>query len=259
MTTAPTPREVAAAWPVERLDLALVVVDVVDSTQRLARSLLDRLRADDETPPPTLFVALAQSAGRGRRGREWASAPGLGLWATLLFATEPEALPSLPARAALALAQALGEVLPAVRIKWPNDFVVGRLKLGGLLVDAVQRPGEPAWALLGFGLDLAHRREELPGDFATSLGLERPGETPDLADWTARCASALWPRVTTVEEGWLARYAALSAHSAGDALACDLEAERIEGRFAGFAANGGLLLDTAGGRRNISAGEVFAW
>jgi BirA family biotin operon repressor/biotin-[acetyl-CoA-carboxylase] ligase len=256
---APTPRDIAAAWPTELLGLALYVVDSVDSTQRLARTLLDRLQADDEEPPPTLFVAVAQGSGRGRRGRSWESAPGRGLWATLLFSTSPEELGTLPLRAALALAETLRDELPAVRIKWPNDLVVDHRKLAGLLVDVVQRPPDWPWALLGFGVDLAHRKGELPGDFATSLWLELGGTAPSLPAWTARCAGALWPRLATAEAGWLARYRSLSAHAPGDRLECDLESERVTGRFAGFEENGCLMLDTAGGRRSISAGEVFAW
>lgn len=259
MRRPPTPREVAAGWPTDLLGLALCVVDSTDSTQRLARSLLDRLLADDEAPPPTLVVAIGQRSGRGRRGRSWESAPGLGLWATLLLSVPAEELGTLPLRAALALADALLGELPALRIKWPNDLVVGHRKLAGLLVDAVQRPPGAPTALLGFGVDLAHRAEELPGSFATSLWLERGGEAPSLPFWTARCAAALWPRLASAEAGWLERYRELSAHLAGDPLECDLEGERLRGRFAGFEANGSLVLETGEGRRSISAGEVFAW
>jgi len=256
---APTPRDFAAAWPTELLGLALYVVDSVDSTQRLARTLLERLQADGEEPPSTLVVAVAQSSGRGRRGRSWQSAAGRGLWATLLFSTSPEALGSLPLRAALALAETLRDELPGIRIKWPNDLVVDHRKLAGLLVDVVHRPPQRPWALLGLGIDLAHRKSELPGVFATSLWLERGGAVPSLQDWTARCAAALWPRLASVEAGWLGRYRSLSAHAPGDRLECDLESERVAGDFAGIQENGSLMLDTAGGRRSISAGEVFAW
>ena len=253
--------DIAAAWPRELLGVALLVVDGVDSTQRLARALLDRQLAEDEDPLPLLVVALEQSAGRGRRGRGWISAPGAGVWASLLVGIPTESLPTVPMRSAAALAVALEESAPGlrIRIKWPNDLVIGRRKLGGILVDVTSRPGGRSFAIVGFGVNVRQAEEELPLAGAISLRVAlRGGEPPALGELVARCARGLW-RTLGREVEWLDRYRALSAHVEGDELACDLDGERVSGRFLGFDERGFLRLETERGERRISSGDVFRW
>jgi BirA family biotin operon repressor/biotin-[acetyl-CoA-carboxylase] ligase len=251
--------DVAAAWPRELLPVALVAHETLDSTQRLARELLDRHLAEDETPPICCVLALEQSQGRGRRGRSWESASGLGVWATLELAMPPAALGAAPLRAALALGEALAIVAPALRLKWPNDLVVADRKLGGVLVESVQRDGR-AWALVGFGIDLEHGEAELPTPQATSLrllGVSAPERA--LATWAPRAIAAVWRELSGEAGDWLVRYRALSAHVAGDALRCDLDGERIDGRFVEVDGSGALHLRCADGERVVTSGDVYAW
>ena len=157
--------ELAEAWP-ERLtpDVSLLALREVDSTQRLARTLLDRHFAEQEEPHPYAVVAAAQGAGRGRAGRVWQSAAGLGVWASLALPVDQRNLQSLPMRIGVALAECVNRTLgtETCRLKWPNDLVVGRRKLGGLLVDAVSRPDGEGWAIAGFGH--ARVRQSRTGD-----------------------------------------------------------------------------------------------
>jgi len=251
--------DVAAAWPRELLPVALVAHEEIDSTQRLARELLDRHLAEDETPPTCCVLALAQSSGRGRRGRSWESARGLGVWATLVLAMRPESLGAAPLRAAVALAETLAAAVPAVRLKWPNDLVVGERKLGGILVESVQRDGR-AWALVGFGVDLGHGAEELPTERATSLRLlgVAAGDRA-LADWAPRLVAAIWRELAGEPGDWLARYRARSAHAPGDRLRCDLDGAEVDGRFVEVDASGALRLRCDDGERTITSGDVYAW
>jgi len=255
----PTLSDLAAGWPRELLDVALVACESVDSTQRLARTLLDRHLAEDETPPACCVLALTQTRGRGRRGREWASAEGLGVWATLLLAAPVETLGAAPLRAAVALGEALAPAVPALRLKWPNDLVAGERKLGGILVECVQRDGR-AWLLVGFGVDLGHGEDELPGPQATSLRrLGVPAAERRLVDWAPRLVASVWRELSGAPGDWLARYRALSAHAPGDLLRCDLDGEALEGRFVGVEPDGALRLRCAEGERLLTSGDVYAW
>jgi BirA family biotin operon repressor/biotin-[acetyl-CoA-carboxylase] ligase len=256
----PTTEGIAAAWPRELVDLALLVVDRVDSSQRLARTLLERLLAEDETPPPCCILALEQTGGRGRRGRSWASAAGLGVWATVTAGVEPSELSSLPLRAAAALATELATKVPRVRVKWPNDLVVDGRKLGGVLVEAVSRQPSSAWAMIGFGVNAGHDEGELPTPQATSLRvLGVDGTERRLEHLAPRLAGAVWSETRGERAGWLDAYRARSAHRPGDHIECDLEGERVAGDLVGFDAHGALRLRTASGERAVAAGDVFAW
>lgn len=161
----------------------------VDSTNLRARAL-----AAAGAPHGTLVTAREQTAGRGRQGRAWSAPPGRALIASLVV-RDPPAL--LPLAAAAAVAQVAGA---DARIKWPNDVLVGPdgRKVAGILVEG--RPQE-GWAVLGLGLNVAVRPDDLPPelrDRAGSLGRDPSeleavlGELLDaLAQWLSAPADAV--------------------------------------------------------------------
>jgi BirA family transcriptional regulator, biotin operon repressor / biotin---[acetyl-CoA-carboxylase] ligase len=95
-----------------------------------------------ELPIGSVVVADHQTAGRGRLDRSWESSPGTALLAS--FVLRPNPLLSLAA--GVAAAEACGS---GVRLKWPNDLVLGGAKLGGILVEAT-----PSKAICGIGINL---------------------------------------------------------------------------------------------------------
>ncbi len=263
MSSSVSPALLGKAWPKSLLlDVSLLAVDRISSTQILSRKLLDRHLAEDEDPKSFAVVALEQTAGRGRHGRDWASARGLGVWASLVLAVDAEVAPSLPMRAAIALAEVLGEASGrSCGIKWPNDLMIGRRKIGGLLVDLVASTPGPAWAIVGFGLNHGHEASELPTSAATSLRLEsRHAALPSLAEVAARAIAAVFGECgPSRRRDWLDRYRRLSVHSAGSLMVCNLAEGSVEGRFVDFDQNGFLQLEVESGRRSIRSGEVFSW
>jgi BirA family transcriptional regulator, biotin operon repressor / biotin---[acetyl-CoA-carboxylase] ligase len=117
-----------------------------------------------------VVVAEQQSAGRGRLDRAWVSPARAGLTlSVLLRPTRPQAQwPWLPLTAGLAVASALREQAEVEAVlKWPNDVLVGEKKLCGVLAEVVH----PDALVLGIGLNVTTRAQELPHDGATSLRL----------------------------------------------------------------------------------------
>ena len=118
--------------------------------------------------PPLWVLADRQTAGRGRAGRAWASQPG-NLFASLLVSTScPPALAgqlSLVAGVAAidAIRRAAGQAPPAgLRLKWPNDILVGTAKTGGILVESTTRSsGAERLAIIGIGLNLVSAPDDL--------------------------------------------------------------------------------------------------
>lgn len=145
---------------------------VVDSTNLRARQL-----AAAGAPHGTLVTAVEQTAGRGRQGRAWSAPPGRALLMSVVLRDPP---PLLSLAAAAAVAELAGE---GARVKWPNDVLVGdpaTRKVAGILAEG--RPQE-GWAVLGIGLNVAVRPEDLPEelrDRAGSLGLEPRDVEPTL-------------------------------------------------------------------------------
>jgi BirA family biotin operon repressor/biotin-[acetyl-CoA-carboxylase] ligase len=237
----------------------LLLADTVDSTQRWARTLLDVCLADEDEPEPFVCAALEQWAGRGRDRRNWESAAG-GIYATLVLRVDsPAGLQSVPAKAAIGLARAVNPILGGTcRIKWPNDLVVGRRKLGGILVDAVTSAEGATWALVGFGLNHSQREFGSAADVATSLATEVRLRLPFFEELFADVVAAV---VRSVEgaNGWLDAYRELSAHASGDPIRARMPDRAVEGKFLGFDENGFLIVEAAGGNEVLRTGEVFSW
>ena len=235
-----------------------VWLDQVDSTNEEARR-----RALEGETGPVWIAARRQTAGRGRRGRAWTSDSG-NLFATGLFTLDktPAEAAQLSFAAALAAASvcdaALGDP-SRTRLKWPNDVLVDGRKACGLLLESGQRlvPGNNRgiWLAVGVGINLASAPEDVERP-ATHLGASLH---PDAALETLSAAFqthlARWLEAgfDPIRNAWLAR-----AHGLGDPCEARLDGETVRGVFADLGHDGALRLDLAGGgRRYISAGEVF--
>ena len=236
----------------------LVALDEADSTNAEAQR-----RAASGAPAGTLIWARRQTAGRGRRGRAWQSPPGNLAFSLLLRpAVAPAAAATLGFVAGLALVDAIDGLLPAgrsSRLKWPNDVLVDGRKLAGILLESEGARADRLDALiLGLGVNLASHppESEFPAtDLRSACGVDL---APDalLADFAARL-EAWMQRLAAdgfapLRAAWRAR-----AHGLGRPIRVRLPRETLTGIFADLDAAGFLLLDAPGGRRLVSAGDVF--
>ena len=160
-------KEIAACLPRERQNWH--VFDTVDSTNLVCKRMAAEGAADG-----TVVIADGQTAGRGRLGRNFQSATGLGLYLSVLWRPEtaPQQWMALPALGAVAAVRAVERVCGLrCAIKWPNDLVLGGKKVGGILTESVLLPGQAA-VVLGIGINISHRAEDFAGevrDLAASL------------------------------------------------------------------------------------------
>lgn len=156
-------------------------------------------------PHGMVVTASAQSAGRGRQGRTWSAPPDTALLLSVVLRGSGGAFALLPLAAAVAVAEVCGD---GAQIKWPNDVLIDGRKVCGILAEG--RPQE-GWAVLGIGLNVALRVEDLPPELhatATTLGLPASELEPTLA----RVCAAL-ERVLALDSSAL-----LEAYRARDGL-----------------------------------------
>ncbi len=122
-----------------------------------------------------LAIAEEQTAGRGRRGRQWVSPPKSGIWMSFLLRPElePEQASMLTLVAAMACAKAIGDELSIdVQIKWPNDIVAGGRKVTGILTEMSTEMTYINYVVVGIGINA--NMKEFPDELqstATSLAL----------------------------------------------------------------------------------------
>ncbi len=140
--------------------------DVVDSTSERAFAEIAAARARNMD----VHVARGQTIGRGRLGRAWDSPPGAGLYASFVLMPpgpwNPAALTIALGLSVLDVVHDLGATHAA--LKWPNDVVVDRAKLAGVLAETRDLdPRRPCY-VAGIGVNVARR------DFPAALVAERP-------------------------------------------------------------------------------------
>ena len=185
--------------------------------------------------------AREQLQGRARRGRGWHSPPG-NLYCSVLLRPDckPAAAGQISFVAALAMGDAVLESAPSLKglhLKWPNDLIVNRRKLAGLLLEsAITADGAVDWVVVGTGVNLDSHPEEV--DYpATDLAAEghrgglgsccrgrclkatRPGSTIGLAVWRVR-------GFAPIREAWQDR-----AFGIGETITVRLDREIVIGRF----------------------------
>jgi BirA family biotin operon repressor/biotin-[acetyl-CoA-carboxylase] ligase len=219
-----------------------------------------RRRAEAGAKAGLVVMANQQTRGRGRHGRGWISPAG-NLYASVLL---PSAGPltasaQLSFVAGLALADALERHAPQgtpIRLKWPNDVLIGRAKVAGILLETV---AAASGVVVGTGVNIVSCPSNTPYP-ATSLDAEGFAPTTprtllgsylaELDRWFRQwCESGFAPLRTA----WCARSLGL-----GEEIRLRLEREDLLGRFVDVTATGSLLLDLgAGGQREIAAGDVF--
>ena len=205
-------------------------------------------------PAWSAVSATVQTAGRGRTGRHWVSDEG-GVWLSAVVPTPGDParwalLPLAAGRAVLAAARDLG--VEGARLRWPNDILVGRRKLAGILVDRFSADA----AVVGIGLNVSNQPATVDEALATEVTrlADLLPAAPARAGLLVRLLAALTREHHRLEVGdvaglcrdlnaaWVYRHAHVTLASGQGA---------INGHFEGIDSHGSLLLRGAGGEWRV--------
>ena len=173
--------------------------DSIDSTNDEAKRM-----ALAGAPHGTVLIADHQTGGHGRLGRSFHSPEGVGIYMTILLRPDchPQELMHLTCATAVAMCDAV-EQSAGFRpgIKWTNDLVSGKRKLGGILTGMALNPnGKVDYAIIGIGINCCQTAADFPEDIsgmAASLSMIT-GNTVDRAKVSAAMMEALWKMDATL-------------------------------------------------------------
>jgi BirA family biotin operon repressor/biotin-[acetyl-CoA-carboxylase] ligase len=236
----------------------ILALDEIDSTNAGGRR-----RAEAGETGPLWIIAARQTAGRGRRGRDWRTAEG-NLAASLLMLTErtPADAAQVSFVAALAASDLARSCLPAqrVRLKWPNDLLVDGRKAAGVLIESGLHASGRLWLVVGVGVNLVHApiladRPATSFAEAGAASVLTPREALDRLAASFAGWLGLWndQGFAVIAEAWTAR-----AYGLGEPCIARLNAETVEGIAEGLDVDGALRLRRVDGVvRRITAGDVF--
>jgi len=236
----------------------LVVADVLDSTNA---EVLRRMK--EGAGSGLVCVAEQQTAGRGRRGRNWVSPLASNIYLSLSweFAGEPAKLEGLSLAVGVAVAEALRSAgVPGIGLKWPNDVLAGGAKLGGILVEMIAGADNTCRVVVGIGLNVnmpQHAIAEIDQswtDVKTAMGgdVSRNALLISLLD-------QLLPLLDGFEVGgftpWRERWCGLDAFAGREVIVTSGE-QSTAGIARGIDQSGALVLETALGSQVFHGGEV---
>lgn len=231
----------------------------VSSTNDWARQM-----AEEGAPEGTLALADAQTAGRGRRGRQWSSPDGENVYMSLILRPRirPENAAQLTLVMGLSAAQGIREALELpVQIKWPNDLVIEGKKICGILTEMSAGQEGIRFVIIGIGINVnnAGFPEELR-ERATSLKLEKGVdiEKKKIMDVVITAFSRNYDEFVKTEDlsGLVEEYNQILANKDRQVKVLDPKAP-FEGVARGINTSGELLVERDNGKVTaVYAGEV---
>jgi BirA family biotin operon repressor/biotin-[acetyl-CoA-carboxylase] ligase len=237
------------AWPVH-------IFDSIDSTNAEALRLIEASCA-----APFVVVAEQQTAGRGRRGRKWISPFAQNVYYSLVLRIEGglRQLEGLSLVVGLAVIQALRESgVQGAALKWPNDVLVGRKKISGILLELVGDPADICHVVLGIGINVNMQKADEVDQQWTSMQLET-GSPIDRNHLVARLGSQLQ---NYLDRHKIAGFSGLQEEWEqhhlwqGKPVSLIAGVNRIDGVVLGVDRQGALRLDVDGVEKIYSGGEL---
>lgn len=239
----------APQWPV-------FVYETIDSTNAEALRLVGQGRS-----APFLVVAESQTAGRGRRGRQWVSPFAENLYYSLVLRVDGgmrqlEGLSLVVGLAVMRSLQALG--VRGIGLKWPNDVLVGDQKIAGILLELIGDPADICHVVMGVGINVNMQANTEVDQLWTSVKRET-GKGVDRNHLVAilsrqlgqelerhrRHGFAVFREEWEQAHAWQNREASLIAGST-----------RVDGTVRGIDAQGALRLEIDGIEKSFSGGEL---
>lgn len=228
----------------------------VSSTNDLASAV-----AEAGFPEGFVVIANAQTAGRGRHGRSWASPPGAGLYFSTILRPLAAAVPLLTIAAGVAVAEGVQSATGLeCTVKWPNDVYVGDQKLGGVLAEADSETHVINYVILGIGINVMPA--SYPPDVAaraTSIE-DQLGRGIDRGLLLAECLASLAARYADLQEGRpeavLDRWRRRAGSTLGRRVRWQAGGVEREGVAEDIDAAGALIVYTASGVERIISGEI---
>jgi BirA family transcriptional regulator, biotin operon repressor / biotin---[acetyl-CoA-carboxylase] ligase len=256
-------------YNLEALNAALVTTPFAGKLRYFpsihSTNILAMQQAEEGAPEGMVYLADEQTAGRGRGGHEWHSAPGSGLYVSVLLRPRmpPADILWLSLAAGLAARAAVQRVTSLeADIRWPNDLLLGKKKFCGILTELNAEVTRVRHAVVGIGINV--HQENFPPELAplaTSLQIETGRSWPRqdlllaLLQSLHKEALALDADTAGAARSILERLETASTWMRGKQVRVD-EAEGYSGVTAGLDARGFLRVRTSGGLRAVLSGGV---
>ena len=210
----------------------------------------------------TIVTADEQTAGRGRSNRPWISPPNTCLIASFCFFVKQDRrdLANIAQVFGVAIAKATAAWCPLIQLKWPNDLVIHKKKLGGILCET-QPHGRHTFVVVGVGINVNQDENFLSRINQPAASLKSAtGHAIDLHNYTQTIIEACREAIQTyLLEGFspfIETYRQLLAHQRGDTIRFHHGTKVIQGSFYEISDEGQLQLIVDDSKQSFLSGEI---
>ncbi|MDM1707541.1 bifunctional biotin--[acetyl-CoA-carboxylase] ligase/biotin operon repressor BirA [Thiopseudomonas alkaliphila] len=236
--------------------LPVTVYQSIDSTNQAATLLLA------EQSAPFLVLAEQQTAGRGRRGRDWVSPPAQNIYLSLVWPVKRSfaQLEGLSLVVGLALYRVLKQQLPELELglKWPNDLLLNGSKCAGILLEIVGDPSDRCHVIIGVGINVNMQQAEIDQAW-TSLreaGQQLLNRNQLVQHFIVELQGMLEQHFSQGFSGFRQEWQQANSWQ-GHAVSVSTASQVIHGQLTGVADTGGLIVTLDNGEQQVfSGGEI---
>ncbi len=214
-------------------------------------------KREENVPDKSLFIAEAQTAGRGRLGRKWSSPKGSGIWMSLYL--EPQIPAASVSQLTLIAGLAVSRAIEGSSIKWPNDVLLEGRKVSGILTEMTAEMDRVSRVIVGIGINV--NNEVFGIDLllkANSLYLST-GRKHDRTQLTKAVLEEFWQlydRYTAEGFSSLRREYIKKCATLSREVVLIRDGEELVAKAIDISENGGLIVNHNGRRLEVSSGEV---
>lgn len=228
------------------------------STNELAKELAKKQAEQGE-----VVVCEEQTKGKGTQRRTWYSIPGKGLYFSVILFPSRIDLSLLPLTASLAVREAvLKELNVLISLKWPNDLMCERLKIGGILCESSFSGRKLNHSVIGIGINVGHKQLDFPPELRKTAGSLEMMTHKDIDK------NYLLLSICSCFEKWyenflngqdddiLNQYLEASYYRIDDELKGESKGNFVSGLFKGLDKEGKIVLDVRGREERFLSGEI---
>lgn len=233
--------------------------EVCPSTNDLAREFARQKAEEGE-----VVVAAGQTKGRGTKGREWFSAQGLGLYASFIFRPRRQDVYLFPFLGGVAARDAITRCAGiTVSLRWPNDLICEKKKLGGILCESEFSGDRIQFVIVGIGINIGHEGDDFPDELrqrAISLKMATGREIEPCRLLSSLCqAMGAWYDIYNQGKAKkiIKSFEKSLIFSREEKLVMVREGEEISGIFVGLDSRGGLVLKSNRRKITFYSGEII--
>lgn len=234
----------------------------IPSTQTFAHK-----EALDGAPNGTVIIANEQTSGKGRIDHHWHSQNEKGIWLSMIL--RPNLLPYQAPQLTLLTATVIADVIHRLtklkpQIKWPNDILMNRKKIAGILTEMQAEQDQILYVVIGIGLNILHTKDDFPNDIsdkATSLKIEtnkqwklKPFIQEILTTFEKKYETYIDQGFPTVKKEW-----EFYGFRLNEKIQIQTKNAKWNGRFLGIAEDGALIVNNQNGETNKLYSAEIAW